>query len=273
MSQAPTTVYDILQIPPGDRDNPAWVNQEFEAVVSNVRPGSGRVPTKALLSDAHNPNVSIKANFFGGRNVAGYQGKVCLFSGQGIKMGEYNGTPELTIGDKASINVLDANPQTTPPARTAPAGRGPVDDSRGGGQPPDEAPPARETKPAGTLPINGQTVGMAMKEAIALVCRVCENAKVDYDITKPTFWQEVYVACSDIIRVSRMLETGKLAPSAKDRADPEFEKKQAAAKEAARVAAEEAERKRKEAEEAEARRRAAANQPPAGADLDEDVPF
>lgn len=267
MSQAPTTVYDILQIPPGDRDNPAWVNQEFEAVVSNVRPGSGRVPTKALLSDAHNPNVSIKANFFGGRNVAGYQGKVCLFSGQGIKMGEYNGTPELTIGDKASINVLDANPQTTPPARTAPAGRGPVDDSRGGGQPPDEAPPARETKPAGTLPVNGQTVGMAMKEAIAL----CAQDSVN--INEPAFWKSVHETASDIIRVSRLLEAGKLAPSAKDRADPEFEKKQAAAKEAARVAAEEAERKRKEAEEAEARRRAAANQPPAGANLDEDVPF
>ena len=279
-TQPPATVYDILQIPPGDKDNPAWVNEEFEAVVSGVRPGQGRKPTKAKLSDPHNPGVSIEACFFGGRNVASYNGKVCLFSGQGMKMGEYNGTPELTIGDKVTIQVLGghAASTTTAPAGRAPAARGTVDDTRGGSHPDEPPPPAAPAPRA----IEGQTVGMALKEAnlAVLSAHEAEAAGPDYVpgsflayLKSPAYSKDIYHLASDIIRVSHLIQAGKLAPSAKDRADPDFEKKQAAAKEAARVAAEEAERKRKEAEEAEARRRAAQSAPAAQENLDEDVPF
>jgi hypothetical protein len=273
-SQPPATVYDVLQIQPGTRDQKSWVDLEFEAVVSNVRPGSGRKPTKAKLSDPHNPNVSIEASFFGGRNVAGFAGKICLFSGQGMTMGEYNGVSEITIGDKTHVNVQGPAPAGGGNA-TQTQQRAPRDDTRGGGQEPqhDNPPPAA----AGPRPIEGATVGMALKEASTAILKAHEldsSTSVMAYLKGPNYSKDLFTLTSDIIRVSMLIQSGKLAPSAKDRADPDFEKKQAAAKEAARVAAEEAERKRKEAEEAEEARRRAANQRSAPQEnLDEDVPF
>lgn len=273
-NNAPATVYDVLQIPPGTRDQKAWVDLEFEAVVSNVRPGSGRKPTKAKLSDPHNPNVSIEASFFGGRNVAGFAGKICLFSGQGMTMGEYNGVSEITIGDKTHVNVQGPAPAGGGNAPTQTQQRGPRDDTRGGGHEETPPPPAA----TGPRPIEGATVGMALKEASTAILKAHEldsSTSVMAYLKGPNYSKDLFTLTSDIIRVSQLIQSGKLAPSAKDRADPDFEKKQAAAKEAARVAAEDAERKRKEAEEAEERRRAAANQRPAAQqeNLDEDVPF
>lgn len=75
-------------------------------------------------------------------------------------------------------------------------------------------------------PVFGATVGMAINQA----CDMIREAEPDYPITmewllSPDFSQNVHTIASDLIRVSRMLEKGILAPSAKERA-AEIERQQ-----------------------------------------------
>lgn len=250
-SKPPATIYDLLQLPAGDKQNASWVNDEFEGVVSDVK--KGQKSTSCKISAPHNPGVSITGVFWDQRDLSRFVGCVCHFAGQGMKRTEYKGEQQVSFSEKSTVNMVGRHTGT--PASQGGAQQAP--NPSGGGSAPAPA------------VINGQTVGMAMKEAIALVVGAYGRANVQCDITKPQFWQEVHMAASDVIRVARALETGKLAPSPKDRADPNFaaKQKEAADKaEADRKAAEEAEKKR---QEEEAKKAAAQSQ----GNLDEDVPF
>lgn len=258
-TKPPATIYDILQLVPGSKDNPTWVNDEFEGVVSNIK--SGQKSTSCLVSDAHNPNVSITAVFWDSRDLSRFNGCVCHFAGQGMKRDEYKGTQQVSCSAKTTVNVVGRHTGT--PA------------SQGGAQQPPKAGGGSAPAPAAGGVIHGATVGMAINQAVGAVLRAHERDQstgMVAFITGPMFYQQVYTVASDLIRASRALEAGKLLPSAKDRADPNYaaKQKEAADKaEADRKAAEDAERKR---QEEEARR---TNQPAPGAagNLDEDVPF
>lgn len=95
-----------------------------------------------------------------------------------------------------------------------------------GARPPLPTPPPRQTAPAGQgaasappshAPINGQTVGMAMKEALTL------HHPSGYAVSDPKFWEQVYQTASDIIRLSQLLEKGKLALPVRERSNPATE--------------------------------------------------
>jgi hypothetical protein len=244
------TVAELLELPAGDKQNATWVNDDFEAVLTDVKPG--QKVTTAILSDPHSPNIRIAATFFG-RDCSRFDGKLCHFSGKGMTRTEYKGTQQVTIGDKATVQVLGAAPAGAAKSGATVGGSGSIGGSSG---------------------IHGATVGMAINQATAAIAKAKGNDFSHAYLNSPAFAADLYATASDIIRVSRALEAGKLAPKAADRNDPDFKKKQeeAAAKaEADRKAAEEAERKRKEEEER------AANRAPAGGgsstdDLG-DVPF
>lgn len=67
--------------------------------------------------------------------------------------------------------------------------------------------------------IHPATVGMALKEACALVSASQEPLELSY-LHSQAFSKDVYLVASDIIRMARALEAGKLAPPARDRANP-----------------------------------------------------
>lgn len=242
-----------------------WVNGSFEAVVRNASPRQGNKPSKATLVDPKNPRMMVKAALFKG-SFGAYENQLIRFGGKGTKAKLYNGDVELSFSDKCTMDSLGKAPDeagSEPEPQREPSRH---DDRRGGGGEP--APQQRAPAGSGALPVQGQTVGMALNQACENIRSALKSSGKPFAVelfTSPQFSRDLHTIASDIIRVSRVLEAGHLAPSAKDRADPEFEKKQKEAAEQKRIAAEAAEQKRREAEEAEKKRNSQ--------QLDEDVPF
>lgn len=111
---------------------------------------------------------------------------------------EYKGVKTLRIDKKAA----DGGGGTHPPAR--PAG------------PPKKSEPVagqRRANSADPQSVYGGTVGMALKEAIALHSQLYGPADLVEEIGKLDFWKKVHVTASHIIRVSLALEAANLAPS------------------------------------------------------------
>jgi hypothetical protein len=257
-SKPPATIYDILQLQPGTKDAPTWVNDEFEASVSGLK--SGPKSTSAVLSDPHNPNVQITAVFWDKRDLSRFNGCVCHFAGQGMKRDEYQGTQQVSMSAKTTVNVVGR----------ATNGGGQGSQPAGSGQPAQQRPAAAAGAP-GVL--HGATVGMAINQANGIIIAGAKDMKAE-DREKffdsPAYSRTLWTIASDIVRIALLMEKGKLATAPKDRADPEFAKKQAAAVEAekARIAKEEADRI-----EAEKKAAAGGGQGGAQGNLDEDVPF
>jgi hypothetical protein len=243
------TIAQILELSPGSKGNNVWINGDFEAIVSDAQPAKGKGPATAFLSDPHNPSVSILGNFFG-TDTARFNGKICHFSGKGITRTEFKGVQQVTLGDKATIQVVGVAGTPAKPAA-----------SQGTSSP----------APAGNAPVFGATVGMAINQASELIRASTDNLELSY-LTSPAFSKDLYTLASDIIRITRVLEAGKLAPSAKDRADPEAAARALAEKalaEHAAAAKAEAERKAKEDQA-----KKEANQTGPGTEIpEEDVPF
>lgn len=137
-TKALITVYDVIGAATEDGE---WVNGYFFAVVKNATARNGRKPSKADLCDPDSPNIRIKASWFGG-DFTDFRDAVCRFDGQGMKTKSFKGTPELTIGDKAQVNMETAAPKSAaapsgqnaahanagvPPAQHAPANPSSVD--------------------------------------------------------------------------------------------------------------------------------------------------
>lgn len=259
-TKPPATIYDILQLQPGTKESPTWVNDEFEATVSGLK--SGPKSTSAILSDPHNPGVQITAVFWDKRDLSRFNGCVCHFAGQGMKRDEYQGTQQVSMSAKTTVNVVGR----------APGNQG--GQNAGSGQPQGQQRPAGNAAPAGAPGVlHGATVGMAINQANGIIIAGAKDMKAE-DREKffdsPAYSRMLWTIASDIVRIALLMEKGKLATAPKDRADPEFAKKQKEAAEKAeadRKAAEEAEKKRLEAEQR------GNNSGGAQGNLDEDVPF
>ncbi len=245
------TIGEILEMSPGDRQNAVWINDDFECVLSDPKKGQGKAPNTAVLTDPHSSGISILGNFFG-TDPSRYAGKVVHISGKGISRTEYKGTQQVTIGDKATIQIVgDAKPGQ--------AGKSPAASAGGGGA-------------ASNSVIHGATVGMAMNQA-------CENIRLTMTGLAPEavdayyggteFSKDLWTQASDIIRIARVLEAGKLADAPKVRNEDPQDKAKREAEE--KAAAEKAEAERK-AKEEQARKESNQSAPGAG-NVDEDVPF
>jgi hypothetical protein len=133
---------------------------------------------------------------------------------------------ELQLSKSTVILISGANvpapaaKQATPePDQAAPSG-----EQTEGAAPPPERPPAAASR--GPRPVNGQTVGNAMKLAIDIVTKAFEEDKSEAKtdemtfsdfIQLPEFSIQIHQQASDLIRIAQRLEKGYLAPTVRER--------------------------------------------------------
>lgn len=123
------------------------------------------------------------------------EGDVLEITGRGVKIENSQWGLKISAGDKADIKVVGESAHHAEQQQRKETGA-----------------PAVNGK---AQHVNGQTVGMAIKEAIALVGPAWNGGQVsDADLNNPLYWKAVKQAASNIIRISQSLESGHLsAPS------------------------------------------------------------
>ena len=162
---------------------------EAKAVTSKA----GKVFFKAKLRDGQ--NFAFATSF--SRTFEHDQGKRVVFSGMGIRRGDdYNGTPQVTIGDKASWKAKGAA-STSDEGQPAPA---PTNARNGQGNAPSGA----------SEVIAGVTVGMAINKAVDLAI-----ARGKSDMTT------VYELASGLVRMAQAMQGGKLHDKGQPEPEPE----------------------------------------------------
>jgi hypothetical protein len=115
--------------------------------------------------------------------------------------------PLYKVGDVVGYEITGQTPRGQRKLKIdRKAGAEAVANGHQSGQP-GAAPPATVEHCAPHRPINGQTVGMAVKEALTLAA-----AGAGLPGSKE-FWVQVKQIASDIIRVSQSLESGNLSPA------------------------------------------------------------
>jgi hypothetical protein len=151
---------------------------EAKAVPSKT----GKVFFKAKLRDG--ANYAFATSF--SRTFEHDQGKRVVFSGMGIRRGDdYNGTPQVTIGDKASWKAKGAA-SPSDEGRPTPA---PSNARDGQVNAPSAAPKV----------IEGVTVGMAINKGVDLAIA---RGKPDM--------ATVYELASGLVRMAQAMQAGKL---------------------------------------------------------------
>lgn len=143
---------------------------------------SGKVFFKAKLRDGQNWAWATSFS----RTFEHDEGKRVVFSANGIRRGDdYNGTPQVTIGDKASWKAK-GNASTSDGGETTPA---PQQARNGQGNGTSVAPKA----------IEGVTVGMAINKGVDLAI-----ARGKPDLAT------IYELASGLVRLAQGMQSGKL---------------------------------------------------------------
>jgi hypothetical protein len=134
----------------------------------------------------------------------------------GLRVGEYKGSKRFELSPGSIDNCEDSK---NPPekqwqniqAHSAAEGKNERGESRSGGER-----PSRGRAPEGASvkkPVFGATVGMAINQTVAIMKPTRD------EINSPDFWKEFHYCASQVIRVSMMLEEGRLAPKNKPAID------------------------------------------------------
>lgn len=168
----------------------SWVEGGFEATVisiSAIPKKAGGEFYKVELGDVTGGETLTMSAF---TRPAYKQGDRLRISGQGIKRKSYQGKPEVSVGKTTSIVV---------------AAKGGPGAMQGTNPPP----------PANAVP--GPTVGMAINNALTMLTQGLTHKELLVEVESPRFWGAVWHVASDIVRVGRMLEHGKLADSVAER--------------------------------------------------------
>jgi hypothetical protein len=179
----------------------SWVNGGFEAVVNEVREvkkkdGSGSFFAVKLSDQGGDPTVEMMA-FNAPKYATGDRIRV---AGQGIKKSSYNGKAQVKVGQKVGVTVVSSG-GNSPAAASAPTSGG-------------HAPAA----PQAATSIPGVTVGMAVNNALSMLTQGMGHAEIVKATQNAQFWTVAYETASQVIRLSKSLENGKLAPSVWDKA-------------------------------------------------------
>jgi hypothetical protein len=204
MSEQPLSVAELTELP-----DDSWVNAGFTAAVLSIekkgytdkKTGAPRSMFICQLGDTTGSATVELAMFTAPKFGIGDQ---VDFLGKGIKFknGQYG--PKVSVGDKAEIHVIGksahAAEQKERAANSAPAVNG-------------DAPAFR-----------GEAVGMAVKESIALTVMAWGGVGKLEEVKDPLFWADVKTIASNILRICRSLEHGKLSPSPWQSAEPKAER-------------------------------------------------
>ncbi len=187
------SVAEVCELVPGGENNPCWINGGFTGVVREIKrttvKKTGRPMNICTIADSVGSAV-ISMTVFNAVNFN--EGDVIEIVGQGLRRTEYNGLAQVSLSQKSEIHILGRSvhheEQKERVAESQPSVNGQLQ------------------------PVAGQSVGMAIKEALTAL--VPGNGA---RMNTTAFWFEVHQFASDVIRVSRQLEAGKLAPSVKER--------------------------------------------------------
>lgn len=183
------TLSQVLQIQPGDDDNPAWIN-DFKALVQFTTFKEAKTGRKYWPLGLTDPDTgaTITINMWE-RPLDSWNGQMCRFSG-GMRMSEYNGKPEIKLGKKTLIAPMVEAVSEPYPAKGLSKGY-------------EASTKAYKEEPLEGQSVKfkpqGQTVGMAINQA-------CEFLRAQ---NKPFSSEYVWDIATQIIRISYKLENGK----------------------------------------------------------------
>lgn len=187
----PISVAEALEIVP---NNDSWINDGVTGVVRDIKASglsSKRKFWRCTVADTVG-SATIGMTVFTPPNFG--IGDLIDVTGQGIKRKEYNGEAEIGVGQKTEIHVLGKSAHHQEQVQRSESHKPSVNGQQ--------------------QPVNGQTVGMALKEAAAMLAVIGYDAD---DLRNPAWWKRLHEIASDVIRVSRMLERGALAAPVKYR--------------------------------------------------------
>lgn len=187
------SVAEVCEMQAGDKENTVWINPGFVGVVRSINPRVGAKNTWPCMIADTVGSSTIEICLFKAPNFN--EGDLIEISGKGLRRTEYNGKPQAAIGKDTEIHVLGRSvhheEQKERAATSQPSVNGQLQ------------------------PVPGQSVGMAIKEALTALVPGNQAR-----LNSTSFWFEVHQFASDVIRISRQLEAGKLAPSVKERNAP-----------------------------------------------------
>ncbi len=186
------SVEEVLELQPGDAENATWINPGFIAVVRKIttkQTKAGKEFFPCVLG-SQTGSAELEVSYFTRPKFS--EGDLIEISGQGLRRTEYQGKPQAACGQKTETHILGKSAHAPEHEQRRAAGQPPVS-----GQ--------------GSFPVAGQTVGMAMKESIALAGMAADGI-TRAKLADPLFWADVKIYASNIIRLSRSLEAGKLSP-------------------------------------------------------------
>lgn len=198
-----TTIGEILELAPGDRENKAWINGRFVAVVRHAqarKSQQGGFFYTAILHDPDSPDISIEAS--GSCNLVPYEGKVVEISGSSMSRDEYKGKPVIRMGSKVRVATMGA----AAPAAAAPRQRTGFNTATSSGT------------GTGAPFIPPEAVGAAVNKAVDAIL----SAGLAVPGT-PHFAKMLHEVASDIFRVSDHIKKGHLALPASKRPENEPE--------------------------------------------------
>lgn len=192
------SVAEVFELQPGTEEDPTWVNPGMLATVAkivNTKVKQGRMEGRTMnictLRDTVG-SAEISMTLFQAAKFK--EGDVIELSGGGIRRTEYKGMAQVTMGKNSQVHLV---------------GKGVHHEDQ------ERRKENLEPAPNGTKQrVNGQTVGMAMKEALPLA--TAANPELSPD--QPEFWGKVHQYASTIIRLSNALEHGNLTPAMTSRA-------------------------------------------------------
>lgn len=181
----PISVAEVLEIVPSED---SWVNDGFKAVVRSITAPPANAQKKywrCVLADAVG-SATIKMTVYAYPKFA--EGDLIEVVGSGIKRKEYNGSAEVGIGKTTEIHVLGRSAHHEEQKERAENLQPAVDGSK--------------------QHIHGQTVGMGIKEGLALVKHYNPELKPDTS----AFWAKVHQYASSAVRLGNAIEHGNLTP-------------------------------------------------------------
>lgn len=177
------SVAEAFELDPGDKDNPVWINSGLLAVVRSIEPKEGVAGKRrwvVMLGD-QTSEAELQAAFFAAPKFA--IGDLIELEGA-LRRTEFNGVAQITIGQKTIVKTVGKASRPQAPDTTS---------------------------KSEVVCINGQTVGMAVKEALALTVMAWGGIAERDKLKDPLFWTDVKTNASNIIKISRSLEKGNLS--------------------------------------------------------------
>lgn len=187
------SIAQVCQLDPGTKDDATWINPGLTGVVRSIATKNSKTGKKfypCVIADVTGPET-IEISFFD-RLPQFKEGDLIDVFGKGLRRTEFNGKAQATIGKDTQVAVIGRSAHEPEQRQAAETGA-----------------PAVNGKPQH---VNGQTVGMAVKEAIGIVSDGLRDSKQSMDLTSPEFWKLVKQIASNIIRISQSLEIGHLSP-------------------------------------------------------------